>query len=370
MSVKTSPSLKDLADAAGVSVSTVSRVLSGNLSGTSILHKKIINLAEEGGYMRGRRRISRIDARYMSSSGKPLNGTIAVYGASQMGARMMDPSDHYYPVVNGVCAAAEAAGWHVLVSQLNQDDEQGVPAALQQDRVDGVMLYHSMAAGYADRISKYVPVVVVNAYTPCPAVSCVRVDNRAMMMEGIGHLAELGHKRLAYFDFNYKSSDRTLSPAVFDLSWSDQAEHYMSYIDALKVLDLEDDEVLRWRGSVSSDADHILIIASLVERWMGMKNRPTAIVCGLVYTICVAQELARLGLRIPQDVSLLAVNNAGMADVMNPPVTTIGADHEKISSMAFEYLKRTIENAAGRDAITTLVKPRLTVRQSTAPPGK
>ena len=100
---------------------------------------------------------------------------------------------------------------------------------------------------------------------------------------------------------------------------------------------------------------------------MGLPRPPTAVLCGndeIAYG--AIRAMVKLGLSVPEDVSVVGFDDQNMAEFYNPPLTTVNIPRHELGRRAAQEL---IDQLAGREVAREVVLPtRLVVRESTAPP--
>lgn len=104
-----------------------------------------------------------------------------------------------------------------------------------------------------------------------------------------------------------------------------------------------------------------------LDHLLALKERPTAVVC---YNDLMAYGLNRAcrerGIRVPQELSIMGSLDMLLSSVVNPPLTTMSADHFEIGNRAATLL---LQALAGEETTDQWVAPEFLVRQSTAVPA-
>lgn len=169
--------------------------------------------------------------------------------------------------------------------------------------------------------------VVVIGVAELPGVTCVDIDNADLMQRAVRHLAGLGHQRIAYLggagDMAYRRTRR------------------QSYRDALAehALPADDRMVVLTEGWKLNDADK----ASLM-RCLTLSPPPTALVAaGYYYALGAYETVSTLGIGIPEQLSVVAVDDPPSAAHLNPPLTTLRQPVEQIGHTAVHRLMQLID---------------------------
>ena len=319
----------DVARHAGVSQSTVSLVLSGKSAGrvSARTEAAVRAAAEELGYR------PNVAARALRT------GT-----ARTVGLVVTDVTHPFFgPVLRGAQVAAWRAGYAVaLVDVANDPDrERDSFEALRAGPVDGFLFFTvEPPAGTGEH-------VVAIEVSP-PGMPFVRFDTERGTELAIEHLLSLGHER-----FGHLSS--ALEAETFRL----RRETVAAVLERAGLPPAAETRAQFTFDDAAAGAHELLAAA----------DRPTAIyadddlLAGGVYL--AAREL---GLRIPDDVSVVGFDDLPFARVFEPPLTTIGIDAEMLGSMAFDVLEESM--AGGDEPPASRVLPvELIIRGSTGPPA-
>jgi LacI family transcriptional regulator len=312
------PTMTDIAKATGVSQSTVSLVLNGAVGAkfSEGTRKKVLKAAEELGYQLPTR---------VTVPLAPGERNLIVYLADEI-------STSPHPVVN-VDGARDAA-WNngcllaVYSTHGNADIEASV---LQQTLSNPNVLGVVYATVYTRRVTLpaallKVPTVLLNCYTTDHALSSVVPAEVAGGHTATEYLTAAGHRRIGFINGE---------------TWQDAAKDRLKgYRQALATADLLYDENLVRDGDWSSGKgfEHTLSL-------MREPNPPTAIFCANDLTAIGAIEaLKQLGLRVPEDVSVMGYDDQEIARHTHPPLTTVVLPNYELGRWAVETLLQEEEN--------------------------
>jgi len=329
-------SIKDIARAAGVSHSTVSRALRGSPlvnAKTSALIKKI---AAERGYTPS------AVARSLVSR---HTNTIGVVCTS-----VADP--FVGEVVAGIEELALMHGYAVFLANCHADPEREmrVVRAFHERRVDGILVTASrVGALYMPLLAEMkVPIVLINSQHPDPFVYSVTIANHDAGREATRHLLRLGHRRIAYM------GDR--------FGFQSDAERMAGYRRALTEarLRFRRELVVRGDGGAEGGTRAMLELLSLPEP-------PTAVFCYNDMQAFGAMRAARdHGIKVPRDLSVVGIDDLFLSTYTDPPLTTVAQPKQEMGRTAMQILLSLI---AGEDRKSTVTLPgKLILRNSTAPP--
>lgn len=251
-------------------------------------------------------------------------------------------------------AAALAAGKHGYVTAAGSNATDSQEAALTntflKQHVRGVILAPFMqhsTSHYRDLIEGGIPVVLIDGIILGHVEDAVLIDNHAGMRLAVQHLVELRRRKIAYIGHNVSQNV------------PNQPGRRAGYLAACAEASLAvEPQWIIEQGH--SDFREALI------RLLCSENRPDAFVAyNDVWAIRVIRTARELGLRVPQDLSVVGFDNSAVAAEYDVPLTTIEPDHREMGIAAVEILLDEIENPRVRPKRTVLLQPQLVVRAST-----
>jgi DNA-binding LacI/PurR family transcriptional regulator len=303
-------SIKDIAKAAGVSHSTVSRALGDSPLVSVGTKERIQSLAREMGYSPDAQARSLVEGR---------TRTIGVVVTT-----MTDP--FIGGVVQSIETTAQDHGYSVLLASSNDSSEREIAAAetLQSKRVDGVIVSSSRVGvlhqGRLERLG--VPVVLINSLVQHRGryTFSIGVDNRHGGFLATEHLLRLGHRRIAYVA---APDDR-----------SDSMERLTGYHEALARAGTDPDPALLVRGTGRAGGGE-----RALPLLQALPDPPTAVFCyndmtaiGLIHAAHAA------GLSLPQDLAVVGFDDIVFAPYVHPPLTTVAQPVEELGRGAMEMV--------------------------------
>ncbi|WP_225936434.1 LacI family DNA-binding transcriptional regulator [Caballeronia sp. NK8] len=316
------PTMTDIAKLTGVSQSTVSLVLN-NASGAKFsdtTRDKVLRAAQELGY----RMTQREPVAALESQGER---NLIVYLADEIST-----SPHPVVSIDGARDAAFANGRMLAVYSThgNAEIEASVlDATLGNPNVLGVIY----ATVYTRRVTlpavlARVPTVLLNCYTSDASVSSVVPAEVAGGHTATDHLLAAGHRRIGYINGE---------------PWQDAArDRLKGYRTALATADLPFAAELVREGdwSPGTGFEHTLSL-------MREPNPPTAIFCANdLMALGAIEALKQLGLRVPDDVSVLGYDDQEIARHTHPPLSTVVLPNYELGRWAVETLLQEEQNRA------------------------
>jgi DNA-binding LacI/PurR family transcriptional regulator len=329
-----SVSLKQLAAHLGLSTTTLSLVLNDAPSANSIpteTKERIFSAAKELNYR----------PNYLARS-------LRVQRTHTFGVIVPELSDGYSSMVlNGVESVLSSEGYFYLTaSHLHRDDLlEKLPRMLVERQVEGII-----AVDTAIRFEPNLPVVNVSGREEIEGVTNVILNHTHAAELGIGHLYNLGHRRIAVIKGQAFSSDT-------DIRWN-------TIHDAARKRGIEIDPKLCTQLEGDSPSPEVGYIAT--KKLLVTGEKFTALFAfNDVSAIGAIRALEEMGLRVPQDVSVLGFDDIYAAAFHNPALTTIRQPLFEMGSLAARTLLNALVKGAAAAPAVLSVEPTLIARQST-----
>jgi LacI family transcriptional regulator len=329
-------SMREVADMAGVAMSSVSRVMSGHPDVSPAMRERVMEAVERLGYQPDllaqslRRQATRSVGFVVGDISNPLLAEIAL----------------------GAETTLRDAGYSMLLTNSENDPalDAGHVRLLMQRRVDGLLL--SLAseehpATVSTLAQLEAPVVLIDRDLPREVrASAVLSDHRTGMRAAVRHLLDLGHRRIGLI---------LGQPMRFS------RERRLGLEDAYRERALEP-TYRTLEGELGSAHGR-----SATSRLLDSAEPPTAIVAGgnqiLIGTL---EELLARGLRVGADISLVSCDAISITELFTPPIAVVRRDNRELGRRAAQLLLRHLD---GDDVRQEVVLPTEFVpRASCAPP--
>lgn len=337
-------SIQDIATAAGVSHSTVSRSLNNSTLISPVVRARIQRLAEEMGYTP--------NAVAQSLKGQRTN-TIGLILTS-----IADP--FVGRVVRGIEDVAQTAEISVLLSVAYNDParEMEIIETFHRRRVDGVISAAAQIRGaYVARLAQInMPTVLINQQAAAEAdrLHSVDADDYDGARQAVAHLLDLGHRAIGYIgaDSRARSNRRRMA----------------GYRDALAQAGITPDEA--WIRFIPAHYHaHTDDVAG------GKALLPQMLQAGVTGVFCYNDMVAigalmacrELGLAVPEEVSVVGYDDVEMASYVTPSLTTIHQPKLRLGEIAMQMLLDMME---GRPVQDQVLPNQLIVRHSAGPVTK
>jgi LacI family transcriptional regulator, repressor for deo operon, udp, cdd, tsx, nupC, and nupG len=229
--------------------------------------------------------------------------------------------------------------------------EQACFDQVASGRADGIILATGLVpAEYAAGKHPLPPLITVLERLPNRSLPVIRTDHRTGAAEATRHLVELGHRRIAHI------AGSRHAPST--------ARRLAGYRDALEAAKLPAPPELVEPGDFTMQSG-----ATGMEKLLRLEAPPTAVLCANdEMAFGAIRMLHKVGLTVPDDLSIVGFDDQNMAAFYNPPLTTVHIPRHELGRRAAREL---IEHLEQRNIAHEVVLPtRLIVRESTAPPAR
>ncbi len=332
--------LKDIAQAAGVSVMTVSKALRDKPDLSSGTKDRIRKLAEQMGY------VPDVSAQNLRAGNTRILGLVLSTSTNPMNAR----------VSMAIEEQAYELGYEIMLAHtLNRTDrEEAILRRLISRRVDGIFLspvyrLEPNSPIYEELERRGVPVVLLGHRAPfCQAFPAVETEDVDASEAVTRHLFELGHRRIAYF------AGPMISP------WAQ--ERLEGYRRAHRNAGLPADDTLIFNAGSTIEEGAAAALQFLQER-----PGATAIQCvNDMVAVGAGDTLLNQGLRIPQDLSLAGFGNMLTSEYFRVPLTTARQPKLRLGSVAMDLMQRRLR---GEEVNSVRLAAELEIRTSTGTPS-
>jgi LacI family transcriptional regulator len=257
--------------------------------------------------------------------------------------------------MRGVEDEAEGHGYIVLLAHAEgmPEGEDAIPRLIGEGRVDGVLVQVGENMRPDDLrmlVAGTLPVVFVNSIHREDAGSVVLEDGPGMRL-ATQHLIDLGHARIAFIGGHPTVDSAQRREAGFRSAMTDAG------------LEVRDDRIARFGYDPRSGGAGMALLAAL-------EPRPTAVVVASLNAAHGALlEAPRLGIRVPEDLSIVAMHDAWTAENAWPPLTTVRMPLYELGRAAMAAMFARITTGDRRDGVVSDPAPLLIVRESTALPA-
>lgn len=334
--------MRDIATAANVSQSTVSRVLNNAPT--------LVRIAPET-----RERVL-VAARTLGYRPNPLARGLRGASTMLLGAVVRDITDPFFAgAIEALSVEAMARGYNVVLGHAHgrADEAIALTAVLETRHCDAIVLLGDMQDQprlLADLKDSVVPVVALWQGSSPLEVPTVDVDNRAGTEAGLRHLVSLGHDRIAFI------GGRPLG---------DIRERAAAFLSFMSELSLPVPEAyIRNAPNTPSGGEEA------TRALLALEEPPTAIMTSTdTLAVGVLHAAYRLGFVVPRDLSVVGFDDILLASHTVPALTTLRMPTAAIVAEGVERAIELVRNPRlRREPALSVIAPTLIVRESTAPP--
>jgi len=330
---KATVTIHDVAQAAGVSVSTVSRVLNNKVDVAPETYQMVQCVIEKLGYT------SSLAARSLRSHRTNVIGLVLFDIADAFSVQIMSGVDRLLKELNSydliVYSGVDSK------RKLAEDRERRCVALMDNSITDGIIVVAPSAAAFAN-IS---PLVIIDPHNDTPGYPGVISENHAGALAATQYLTSLGHRRIGYIGGRPELQSST--------------QRLQGYTDGLMQVGLPLEPALVQAGDYTRQTGYLS-----AQKLLGLPKPPTAVFAANDASALGVMEAAReAGLRIPEDLSVVGFDNIPESAYFYPPLTTVDQSINQMGYLAAQLLIRLINEGELENRNYTL-PTRLVVRES------
>lgn len=328
----------DVAQAAGVSIATVSAFINRTSNVSAELAQRIEAAILKIGYERN-----------------AVARSLKTGATHTIGLTVADIRNPFFTdVVATIQQVLNKAGYAVMLCSNDEDTaKQDEQIKLLLDRmVDGLIIAPAGEDEVMTRLVKTTrkPVVLIDRLIADLDVDAVVIENAKAVFDAISYLVGLGHRRIGYISG---------TPGA-----STGRDRLAGYVEGLGRAGIAFDARLVRDGNFREPDGY-----RAAMQLMTLPDRPTAIFSANNLMVIGAMRAIRdMGLSCPEDVSVACMDDFAWADVFSPRLTTIAQPVEAIGEQAAQLLLDRLSGAAAPAPRTVKLHGRLMVRNSCAPP--
>lgn len=310
--------IKDVAQLAGVSISTVSNALSGRKKVSPEKHAAVMEAVRQLGY------VPNINAQLLKSR---RTGNIGLFLPFIDGI--------FYPsLMQEIYHACTEQGYGMFTHVAQDFDSLKTATTILSCNIDAAIVLndHLLDQEIATLTARGLPLVFIDRQITQQGVSSILLDNRNGTQQQVAYLAHTGHKRIAYLRGrdNYDGNMR-----------------YAAFLEAMAAAELPVDPALIMDGQFSSKLAYNCVYCMLSAQRNAL---PDAILCANdEMAFGTIQALTDLGYSVPRDVSVVGFDDLG-ADTCTPPLTTVGYPMRDFARLAVDEAVRLLADPRSNGA--------------------
>jgi LacI family transcriptional regulator len=334
------PTLRDVAEAAGVHAGTASRALNPETRGLVNVEtaRRVLRAAESLGYQPN-----------------PIARSLKTSKSSTIGLVLPDLTNPLFPpIVRGIEDVLRAAGYSAFIVNTDNDEdrERALVTSLRSRQVEGLIVATArLEHPLLDQLRQQgVKMVLVNRRARDVDVPCVAPDDATGVALAVRHLTDLGHHRILHLAGPQTTSTGVVRARAFEAALRERGLQPHPELLVPCAYWSEADGADGLRKAIASGAEFTAVVAG---------NDLIALGCYDVF--------AERGIRCPDEVSVVGFNDMPFLDKLQPPLTTVRIPHHQIGVEAARMLLEAIDEP-DRPSRSVLLPLSLVVRGSTAAP--
>ena len=340
--------IRDVAELAGVSVATASRVLNDtDYPVRQHLKQRVRDAAEKLNY-----------------SPNAVARSLRQDTCKDIGLIVPNISNPFYlQAIHGIEDALRTSDYNIILCNTMHDPgrEKAFLKQLYERQVKGVIL-SSVCEVNADIVQMHskrgMKFVLLDQMLAGVETMCINFDSRAGSRMATEYLIQQGHQKIAF----------ATTPMI---RWT-RKEMYKGYQDALLTAGIPLDDTLIFEHSqnqaMTSEGDELNIGRTIADSFIRRGCPATAILCvnDMVAIGCI-QALDRHGIHVPVDVSVVGFDDIPFAEAYLPALTTIHYPAQEIGRLAAIMLVDSIQNNTPKQSLAMNLTPRLVIRDTVSP---
>ena len=345
--------VRQIAELAKVSPATVSLVLNNKPGVSAQRRREIQKLLEDNGFT--------IKSR--AAKPAPLKQLYIVK------CRILNEKDEFsIGLIDSIEEYANKAGYTVSILNIDKNTYEQKLSLLDYSLICGIIFFASEmpedCLNYTLRTP--VPTVYVDVFSDYHAINTVNADQRLISTIAAQHLFNLGHRKIGYLKSSPERGYLDQRFCYFKAALTRLGAELMpDCIFNINLLADNLDELMPdCIFNINLLADNLDEL--ILEAFRNIKDFPTAVFAesDVIAASCI-QVLTNMGFSIPEDISVMAVDNTKICTITTPKLTSIDVNTHELGRLAFERIAQLIEDP-GRPVLHSYVTPFLARRGSTA----
>jgi DNA-binding LacI/PurR family transcriptional regulator len=331
--------MREVADAAGVSIATVSFVVNNSKRVAPETRERIERAMAELGFRRN------IVARALASRRTQIIALVYPVLEHRLSGSITE-------FITSAARAASAADYHLVVWPVGNDGSE-LAALVGQKLVDGVLLMEVQLddARVAALRELDIPFALIGRTRDVTGLHYVDIDFDASVQMAMDHLATLGHNRIVLVNGSQEGESFA--------SYGPYVRSEIAYRELCEQRGIEP-VILRCRQTVRSGREAAMELVATAP------DTTAVIIADEVAAAGLVAELARTGREVPSDISVMSIlSSLDMAAICNPPLTTVTAPGTELGRLGVEALLHQLDG--GPPMMPALRAGVLAIGESTGP---
>lgn len=354
---KSSCTIHQVAQKAGVSIGTVSRVLNNHPS-VSPKCREAVQLAIRELDYRPDQMARSIRRTTLDTPGRVRTGNVGMIFINTATEMLSLP--FMARMAHGIQRELFSRGYHMIVD--HTEDPVSIPASVRDGKTEGIIIHGDMSADLCESLAKLQPIVVIGRNSTGIPMNSVNVDNFNAIGNAVRYLRQLGHHRIGF--------------VCCDPQHADFEDRLIGFRLALKTQGLASRPEYEF---VAATTTHIGPVApqptppnmdEQLRPIASMAERPTALIVANDWqAIGVYQTLKTMGMTLPKDMSIVGFDDdARLCEIVSPPLTSMNYPAEQMGRTAVQLLMKAVDRSSTSAMEAVLIQSTLHERVSCCPP--
>jgi len=328
--------IREIATIANVSTAAVSIVLNNKKGVSDETRERILSVMEKNNYVTRRQ------------TKKRSEGCFCLLKYSTHGMIVEENQGFIASILDYIESTCTEKGISLVLRGMNSSNAVSVLQALAENPVDGILLIGTELEDEQVKLIQQIktPVVVIDNSMRYYGITSVVMANHGITYEAVSYLYKLGHRDIGYLKSNTPISN-----------FNERSEGFFYCIDSLGL----------------KRPKPFLLLPTMDGAYLSMKKLisqpsftlPTALFADNdTIAIGAIKAIKESGYKVPDDVSVIGVDDIKYSSVVNPGLTTIRISRRLIGTAAVEIMQRRVQHP-NEDTLHMLIEGKLIVREST-----
>ena len=323
--------VKDIAKRAGVSVTAVSFVLNNRPGVSEKTREKIQKIIKETDFKPN-----------LSSKKLVLNQSFNI--CLMMNMHSSPFVDLFYlDITRGIIERGMKLNYNVTISRPIAGGTE-LPNLIYSGDADGIIFLQDISPALIEKAkASGVPFIIADSHSTSDDVTSINPDYRNAAYNATRYLIDRGHRDIAFIGY-------TVVPEFFEQTRS-------GFNDAMREQGIAPNEKLT--AFTAEDEESAYQIA---RKLFSLSERPSAILCTAdIFAVGVARCAKDMGVSIPNDISLIGIDDIILSRYIEPALTTVGIDKVAMGELAMDMI---VNKIRGEESKSTLLPMQLIIRNS------
>lgn len=321
---KKSVSIRDVAEKAGVSRSTVSLVLNNSPVPKDETRRKVLEVVERLNYQPDPLFGEAVRRRRAGEQPKVSMTQAIGFLAGDFLINQAYGNDGYYSrVLAGIHQAVEKHDYHLMIKTVDSDDT-ALPSLVTENRVDGLVIEGDLPKLLLKLLADRMPIAIIDRSITDLEVDSVMPNIEKALHNQLDYLWDLGHRNIIKFMSVTDSIHNRWYERAFYQFFEDRGHSLMQpQLCERRIIDSE---------------THDQVMAEYAKQIVDASPRPTALVTMDTYACSLVPLLQNHGLRVPEDISVLGMDDLVEGQILTPQLSTYRFSMEDMGRSATELL--------------------------------